>query len=404
MIMISNPIKTQGHGNSSRSMTRGRAPRSRQRNGRIREGRILGPSLLLVILGLGIAIAVWATVARRTSAGSIVAAPVTVIEQGPLARGSSQFDLAIDFIESEAEWMASRFGADLPREFWYATSSMNFAQSRLRPARYSRIKHTTGDLPTSSEECLELGAGICGDHIAFFIKCMDRFDVAMRRVEFYNRRQSDNHVVAEVFYGGKWRLFDVTWGTVYRESDAGITELMSAEELVQAVNTRALAVINSTDIWFQLYPHYYEVDPLSYLSWPEKDVIIGGTGTIHLKPEEDSQTNTRRYVPSDRPNYFGSTHPSEIETLGSLTCALGGIGPNIDSMTIDILGFGGRGAMRVQGRQGSLSVPFDALNRGLNEIDLSTIKSDGELLLTTEASGEDGIAYIAYRSIELRSR
>ncbi|MCH7547203.1 MAG: transglutaminase domain-containing protein [Planctomycetes bacterium] len=402
--MISNSINTQEYVPTDRSMKTAGASLSRQRICRINEGRILGPSLLLVILGLGIAIAVWATVAQRTSAGSIAAGSGKAIDSGPLAQTPSQFDQAIDFIEGEAEWMASRFGVGLPREFWYATSSMNFAQSRLRPARYSRIKHTTGDLPKSSEECLELGAGICGDQIAFFIKCMDRFDVEMRRVEFYNRRQPANHVVAEVFYDGKWRLFDVTWGTVYRESDAGIAELMSAEDLFQADNPRALAFTNSTDIWFQLYPHYYEVDPLGYLSWPEKDVITGGAGTINLDPEEASKTNTLRYVPSDRPNYFGSSRPSELENLGSLTCALGDVGPNNNSMTIDIIGFAGRGAMRVQGRQGSLSVPFDELEPGLNEIDLSTIQSDGELLLTTEASGEDGIAYVVFRSIELRSR
>ncbi len=368
---------------------------------RHRHGKFVVSSLLvvaLVVLGIAGARAILAPEAiPQTSSGDVSA---TLSLEAP-ASDTPHLDEAIEFIESEADWLYGNDGRDLPREFWFAVATMNYAQSRMRPARHNRIRRTGGNRPRSVEECLEQGAGICGHHVEFFIECMKRFGIRARTVEFYNRRKSDNHVVAEVLYDEQWRLIDVTWGTVYRKPDAGAAQLLSAEQLLRLEHPRDLAVDNNSDLWFQFVVHS-QLDPLRYLSWQAKDVITDGVGIVHLFPVEGPSESVVRYVPIDRPSYFGSNRARDADNPGSLHCFLEYSGPDITAMTLDVAGVVGHGVVYVQSGQDRVSVPLDELHVGSNDIDLSELEVSEDILLSIEATSEDGIAYLVYRTIELQ--
>ena len=344
-------------------------------------GKLLVSSLLIVALAvLGIA------------GARAILAPVS---------DTPRLDEAIESIENEAGWLDEQSSTGHPRAYWFATSTMNFAQSRMSPAAYARLKHTTGDLPTSTEECLEQGAGICGSQVEFFIQCMNRFGIPARTVELYNRGKCDNHVVAEVLYDEQWRLFDVTWGTVFRRPNATVTDLMSVEQILHTAHSRALAVSNSTAIWFQSAV-LNSSDPLDYLDWSEKDVITDGVGSVHLFPVEGPSESVVRYVPTNRPKFFGSNRTPDPDNPGSLQCILEYSGPNIAAITLDVVGTLGQGILHVQSRQNRVSVPLDEMHVGRHDIDLSELDVSEDILLSIEATSDDGIAYLVYRSIELQ--
>jgi hypothetical protein len=97
---------------------------------------------------------------------------------------------------------------------------MSYVQANMSSARYSlqqRTNPATFQVPIGTEICLARGIGICGQHIQAFLDVMDRLGVRARPIQVYyataeGRRQ--NHVVAEVEWGGRWHMFDVTWGFV----------------------------------------------------------------------------------------------------------------------------------------------------------------------------------------------
>src|SRR5262249_15528529 len=144
---------------------------------------------------------------------------------------------------------------------------MNYVQSHVRPSNYLTLV-SNKRLPANmnAEKCLELEAGICGSHVETFHKVMENCDITVKRrsVEFYlhdevNEKNS-NHIAVEVFYGGRWRFFDVTSGTVFlRPGAKKQDDLLSAieiRELAKASETwRDLMVTNAANDWCRRYAH-----------------------------------------------------------------------------------------------------------------------------------------------------
>ena len=128
-------------------------------------------------------------------------------------------DRAAGLVNAEADFWGESTAA---REYVLALSTMDYVLSHVRTLNFSAL-HRTGRLPKkfTAERCLELEAGICCHHVTVFLEIMKRAnrDVPVCAVEFWlhdePRDQNRSHVVAEVFYRNKWRLFDVTAGTYF---------------------------------------------------------------------------------------------------------------------------------------------------------------------------------------------
>lgn len=52
-----------------------------------------------------------------------------------------------------------------PKEFVTAVAIMNAVQARLRSLNYAILSQQGKPTPTTTEECLARGAGICGNHV-----------------------------------------------------------------------------------------------------------------------------------------------------------------------------------------------------------------------------------------------
>jgi hypothetical protein len=185
--------------------------------------------------------------------------------------------------------------ADIATEYKYALSTMNYVQSRLSSAKRLRLAAIDPlRLPGSTEACLEVGAGICGNHVQAFEDILAATGAAVRRraVEFYlhdeGRDKNRNHVAVEVYWGGAWRYFDVTWGTYFvRPGATARDDILSAVEVRELARAgrpwRELAVTNATNPWYR-YALAVGRDPFEYLVWPDTDVLADGPGTIRLRP------------------------------------------------------------------------------------------------------------------------
>jgi len=205
-------------------------------------------------------------------------------------------DRAARLVNAEATFWGN--SPDVAREYILALSAMDYVLSHVRAINFSALKRT-GTLPNkiTAEIALELEAGICCHHVTVFLEIMKRADVGVpvRAVEFWlhdePRDQNRSHVVAEVFYRNKWRLFDVTAGTYFLESvTSSRDELLSAEEVRSLARRgekwRELAVTNETGHWYQATTAF-NCDPFDYLAWHDSDVLFGVAGTISLRPNRE---------------------------------------------------------------------------------------------------------------------
>jgi hypothetical protein len=185
--------------------------------------------------------------------------------------------------------------ADVATEYKYALSTMNCVQSRLSSGRLARLRTIAPFLlPGSTEACLEVGAGICGNHVQAFEDVLAATGAGVRRrsVEFYlhdeGRARNRNHVAVEVYWANAWHFFDVTWGTYFlRPGARAPDDVLSAAELCALARAgrpwRELAVTNATNPWYRDSLAVGR-DPFEYLAWPDTDLLSDGPGTIRLRP------------------------------------------------------------------------------------------------------------------------
>ena len=95
-------------------------------------------------------------------------------------------DRAVEHIRRQAKHMALG-SRSLAPEFFSALATANFVQARMSSLNYSILSIEKKKLPTNVEQCLEKGAGICGNHVAAFLELSKRLGLRARPVEFYFR-------------------------------------------------------------------------------------------------------------------------------------------------------------------------------------------------------------------------
>lgn len=193
---------------------------------------------------------------------------------GRPSAGENLLEEAITLVREEAVYAGGSNDLDDPRyRLFVALSAMEYVQTNLSSARYGAIAAAGEDIPSGTEMCLLVGAGICGNHVQAFMDIVQALDVPAREVQIFyesgGRRLS--HIVAEVAWNGEWHMFDVTWG--FLGLDEAPYDVMSLAEL----RARPAPIT-----WFdEAHPWTVRAaDPFSYLSSPA-DVMTDGNGVIH---------------------------------------------------------------------------------------------------------------------------
>ena len=241
---------------------------------------------------------------------------------------------------------------------------MNYVQSRLSSLNYSVRKTDQQPLPKNVEQCLEMRAGICGNHIAAFLELAERLKVRARPVEFYihgpTPAKNHNHICVEVYYREQWRFVDVTWGTFFHKPDGALDELATIAEIRTHDESRQWAVTNETDLWYQQWKSS-GLDPLEYIDHPEVDTLRGRNGTIRLKPQA-AEKGGRQYTPIHQPNFVGRNDAKA--DFGSIRVQLLGVPAATNSLAIKVLGVAGSGELVVLSGKQRFLVPFSELKAG----------------------------------------
>lgn len=193
-----------------------------------------------------------------------------------------------------------------------AVEAATRVRSALSSGRYSYLKRA-GGVPSGNEQCLEEGAGICGNQVEAFLAVMDALGIDARPVQFFytTNGMRESHIAAEVFFLDGWRFIDVTWGFAAPPEGGGI-EFKSLAE-IRAKPDQAM-LENAFDAW-SLFVRASRVDPLAYLRRPDADILVDGMGTVSVHVPNGSDVVERfEHVP----NYVGDNTPEPERRLTSL--------------------------------------------------------------------------------------
>jgi len=317
-----------------------------------------------------------------------------------------RLDQAVKSIREQVAWFGER-PKGYSREFLAAVATMNYVQSRVSSLNYALLVKAKKPLPTTAEEHLGLQAGICGGQVMTFREILNRLGVRNRPIEFYirgrTRAGNRGHIGAEVFYAGKWRFFDVTWGTYYSRSGKAnkrVDNLLSIKEVLATKDAKRLAVTNRSDLWFQQWTAN-RLDAFEYVTASQMDLIVGRGGVVRLRPTDDPKLG-QVYIAKHQPNYIGRNKRSS--DFGSLSMRLTGIKPNVVRCTITVSGVAGSGKLVIQGKTGAVSRSLGVLKNGDHPFDLSDIETDGELRLTLDSGKDRKIGYLVFKQITVTTK
>lgn len=216
------------------------------------------------------------------------------------------FETAANVIRAEAkaaQRIARELGHDISLDFLTAVTAMQYVQSRVSPYVYASLP-TDQQAFTSPAGPLQTGAGLCGNQVDTFLRLMRRLGIRERAVQIYQiDAAGNNHIVAEVWFGGKWNLFDVTWATFYRRPGAAPDALLSLEELHAESRPEALAVTNHSNVVWEVY-RLTSTPRLAYAKARRAQTFYDGAGTVRLTASP--ATGPVMYRPHLLPNMLGT--------------------------------------------------------------------------------------------------
>lgn len=310
-------------------------------------------------------------------------------------------DEATRTIRRQVKQLSNRHSGIAP-EYLFSVATLNYVQSRLSSLNYSARKTDKQPLPANVEQCLEMQAGICGNHIATFLELAGRLNIRARPVEFYihgkTPAKNHNHICVEVFYNDRWQFFDITWGTFFRKPAGPLDNLASIDEIRANADSRKWAITNNTDVWYQQWKAA-GLDPLEYIDHRQVDVLRGRAGTIRLVAVEKTDTR-QKFQPIHQPNFVGRNRANT--DFGSITLALRDVDPATKTMKIHVAGLAGSGQLIVTAGDQRIMVPLTGVQAGQTiTADLSKLVLANQLQLHFQSNRSDGIGYLVYQDITL---
>ena len=282
----------------------------------------------------------------------------------------------------------------LPKEFVTAVAIMNGVQARLSSINYAILKRQGKPIPNTTEDCLALRAGICGNHIAAFLTVADQLGLRTRPVEFYIAgpapAQNTSHICVEVYYNQRWHLFDITWGTyfVLHNNVASIDDIRES-----GTKSRDWAVSNESDLWYLQWKDAGH-DPLVYVDHMHVDILRGRKGTIRLRP------NQQTYTPVHQPNFIGLN--TKDEDYGAIRVQLLDTVTGSNTIELEVLGKAGNGTVVLSNGKHQTRLPMSTLNVGINLIKLAKPTSVPALIISIDVDPAIGVGYLVYSSIQTK--
>jgi len=379
-----------------------RLPRGRQRR------RILAVALILA--ALVVVVCLWSP-----GGGGAVKDPSSSRGAGAVKAPSSSptTDLiqeALVFIRRDAEYIMNRFPgidpaeAEALRGFALANAIMNYVQSRVSSTQYYYIWHADrAALPKTVEECLAKHAGICGHHAWVFLTLAKRLALPARGVEFYWTGRDGahlSHATVEVKYGGKWRFFDVSWGTFFAAKPGApgsraLWDILSIDEVRALDDIDRHRITNEAVVAYRLYLAR-EFRPFEYVK-AARSILHGKEGSVYFDPIRDGKVLTFR--PEGKPDYIGTVLDYGGIGTGRTTAVLTGAA-NRSKVTIHVRAVANRrGTLRVKRGDQTKSLNLSDLKPGPVEVDLGPSGPGDEIHLDAIASEPGKICYVCFTSV-----
>lgn len=194
------------------------------------------------------------------------------------------------FSESVLNKTIGIFGADKRGNHMFdyrlCLAAMQLIQTQISTPNFSFLKRNNqaafNAQTRSAYPPLDRTIGICGHHIQAFKALLQELNYQVRDVQIYHLLNDDdkiahNHIIAEVFFGNAWRMFDVTWGW---HPYIGTTEnVLSFHQVFEGPYEKCM---NMIDPWTNTGLRNHPEVVLAYLERQDFGVLYNAVGEISL--------------------------------------------------------------------------------------------------------------------------
>jgi hypothetical protein len=308
----------------------------------------------------------------------------------------------VERIRREASFLTC-LGTPEMEPFFQALCLMNWVQTNVNTAQYGYLLREHGELPTSWQEAISMEAGICGDHTAVFVALAQELGLTVRTIQIYWDSPSagpSSHSAVEVFYNGKWRFFDVSFGTIFRAlagpgKSVPVDEILSLREIQDLPAQQLQKMTNEANAVY-VSNLRMNFDPLEYVALADI-VLLGNNGTIPLTAS--SETN-QVFCPGCVPEVFGHIPDYPGGPIGISQLALVDAGP-ATLVTLVVKASGGSGTVVVQRGIETVELPLETCGPAVLEFSLSASCAQGEILLSTSPANVGEAFYVVFDCVVL---
>jgi hypothetical protein len=312
---------------------------------------------------------------------------------------------SLRIISRDVEYVSA--GRAQVRDAAVAISTLNYVQSHISSTQYGYLSSTDpGSLPVSVEECLIQNAGICGNQVEAFMLLVTRLGLQARSVKFFweNRDgKAVSHIAAEVKFGGKWRYFDVTWGTFFVSRPETVDrthgyDILAFDEVMALREPAKHRITNQSALsyWLQIQSG---LDPFEYIK-ANKSILFGENGSVRLVPKREG--TIVHYFPDNKPDFFGLYPDHSTGTFGMTSVVLGNlVNPTKVEIASSRSGCAKNGMIRLKGAKKAMEVPLPS--RAGEIIEISSPEPAEEFTLETVPTDPRQPCYVVFTKIDVLS-
>lgn len=122
--------------------------------------------------------------------------------------------------------------------------------------------------------------GLCGNAAILFHELTRRVGCQVRKVDAWYGPPGTGHAMAEVYYGGQWRLYDPLWGRYWRDPARPWWDAASAVEVATSMTGDIWEVGNTSHLWRRVCDE--TANPDSGLRWWWMTPLVIKTGSTVL--------------------------------------------------------------------------------------------------------------------------
>lgn len=131
-----------------------------------------------------------------------------------------------------------------------------------------------------ADDVVAYEAGLCAGSSFLFLELMRRVGYTVRKTDAWYGPPGSGHAMAEVYWGGKWHLYDPLWGRYWRDPAKPWWDIASAEEVAHNYAGDIWEVGNSSHAWRRVCDE--TSNPDSGLRWWAETPLTIKTGSTVL--------------------------------------------------------------------------------------------------------------------------